>query len=550
MFPVVDITKTPLIYSPSPFILPAWGILLQHYPGPLYLWLVLILQFGCLFGYEGPPASIHSKNLTSALLDPQIIAQKLQDDLGSGRVIPATQKYPFISSPLGLVPKPTGGLRRIHHLSHPRGTSVNDFISKEASHLRYTSLTKIIDLILQAGRHCVIIKKDIKDAFRNIPVAPHVQWLLGFSWDGKTYQETCLPFGLATSPFIFNLFAEALHWMLHSYLGWTTLEHYLDDFIRVLSHKLATKERLTEDDKAYCLLTDCLGVPRQEAKDVHGTVVMVFGLEVDTNLFIVRVPADKLARASEATSKALSQPSVTLKEIQSLTGFLSFCAQAVRLGWVFMRHLWDFVASYPRLSSQFTQKRLTAEIREDLIWWNELLPTHNGVLFFDNQARPVFQLYTDACLEGLGGFYYLGDKLFWDQTTSSVEQKHAFIASISNSTHINIHELDALLVAFNLWVTQWQKSKLIIYTDNTTAYNGLQNLTLRGSANKPLRKILLLAAQNDISIEARWIRSSDNGLADALSRSNFASIANLCPHWQPPLASIVLHPNSLSLSHI
>ena len=120
LFPVVDITKTPLIYSPSPFILPAWGILLQYYPGPLYLWLVLILQFGCLFGYEGPPTSIHSKNLTSALLDPQIIAQKLQDNLRSGRVIPATQKYPFISSPLGLVPKSTGGLRRIHHLSHPR----------------------------------------------------------------------------------------------------------------------------------------------------------------------------------------------------------------------------------------------------------------------------------------------------------------------------------------------------------------------------------------------------------------------------------------------
>lgn len=79
----------------------------------------------------------------------------------------------------------------------------------------------------------------------------------------------------------------------------------------------------------------------------------------------MRVPAENLASAFQATSKDLSQSSVTLKEIQSLTGFLSFCAQVVRLGWVFMRHLWDFVASYPRLSSQFTQKRLTAEIRED-----------------------------------------------------------------------------------------------------------------------------------------------------------------------------------------
>lgn len=72
------------------------------------------------------------------------------------------------------------------------------------------------------------------------------------------------------------------------------------------------------------MLTDCLGVPRQETKDVHGKVVMVFGLEVDTNLFMVRVPADKLTCASQATSKALNQSSFTLKAIQSLTGFLSF----------------------------------------------------------------------------------------------------------------------------------------------------------------------------------------------------------------------------------
>lgn len=53
-------------------------------------------------------------------------------------------------------------------------------------------------------------------------------------------------------------------------------------------------------------------------------------------------------------------------------------------------------------------------------------------------------------LKRLGGFYYSDNKLFWDQTTSSIEQKYAFITLISNSTHINIHELDALLIAFKL----------------------------------------------------------------------------------------------------
>ena len=152
-----------------------------------------------------------SKNLASALLNPQIITEKLKDDLLSGRVIPSTQSYLFISLPLGLIPKPNGSICRIHHLSHPQSSSVHNFISKKASNLRYTSLKKGTEMVLQAGRHCVIIKKDIKDPFCNIPVAPHMQWLLGFSWDQQTYQEVCLSFGLATSPFIFNIFVKVIY---------------------------------------------------------------------------------------------------------------------------------------------------------------------------------------------------------------------------------------------------------------------------------------------------------------------------------------------------
>lgn len=127
--------------------------------------------------------------------------------------------------------------------------------------------------------------------------------------------------------------------------------------------------------------------------------------------------------------------------------------------------------------------------------------------------------------KGLGGFYYISHTLFWDQTTNTLEQEKAFIAPVNLSTYQN----SPLLVVFYSWALRWEKSKVIISTDNTTAYNGLVNFTLRGPASKPIRKILLLAAQHNIVIEARWIKSSDNSLVDAFSRRNFASIANLCP---------------------
>lgn len=116
-----------------------------------------------------------------------------------------------------------------------------------------------------------------------------------------------------------------------------------------------------QDNIAYRLLTDCLGVTYHASKDAYGTVVIVLGLEIDTNL-------DKLARARQARKAALIRSSVTFKEILSLLGFLSFCAQAVHLGWVFMRQLWDFVADYPPSLSEFTRRRLSAEIRGDITW--------------------------------------------------------------------------------------------------------------------------------------------------------------------------------------
>ena len=47
--------------------------------------------------------------------------------------------------------------------------------------------------------------------------------------------ERYLLFGLRTAPFLFDLFARALNWILIAVLGWVCILHYLDDFFAVLS---------------------------------------------------------------------------------------------------------------------------------------------------------------------------------------------------------------------------------------------------------------------------------------------------------------------------
>ncbi len=143
-------------------------------------------------------------------------------------------------------------------------------------------------------------------------------------------------------------------------------------------------------------------------------------------------------------------------------GFLLFCSQAVRLGRVFIRRLWDIINHFPRAGPRTTLRRIPAWVREDLEWWNKLLPAYNGVLFFNTTKRKIQTLYTDACLYGLGGFYFDGTQP-WEQ--AYISQLQTCCAIVQGKTlpanrkmkknpddpSINVHEVEAILLAFQAW---------------------------------------------------------------------------------------------------
>ena len=124
------------------------------------------------------------------------------------------------------------GWRVIFDLSSPESRSVNDGIPKKYGAIVYETLNDAIKPIAKAGRGAVMMKWDLKSAFRHIPVSQRDHWLLIFEWDGKYYIDMFLPFGLRMAPRIFNLFSEALHWIFETLYGWN-LSHYLDDFLAV-----------------------------------------------------------------------------------------------------------------------------------------------------------------------------------------------------------------------------------------------------------------------------------------------------------------------------
>jgi hypothetical protein len=110
-FRIFDSSQPPLPASSSPFKRDAWAALLHHYPGPLPQLLYGALTYGVQIGYTGPYCLLLSRNHGTAYKDCATISSKLQADLLTRRVALATPTYPFLSSPIGLVPKHDGGWR-------------------------------------------------------------------------------------------------------------------------------------------------------------------------------------------------------------------------------------------------------------------------------------------------------------------------------------------------------------------------------------------------------------------------------------------------------
>lgn len=100
----------------------------------------MILKFRAKIDYKNSQNElIFSENLASAMEDLSIIDNNLAEDIQLHRVVSvSTSIAPFISSPLGLIPKHDGGFRQIYHLLHPKEKSVNEHILDGAGKLRYT----------------------------------------------------------------------------------------------------------------------------------------------------------------------------------------------------------------------------------------------------------------------------------------------------------------------------------------------------------------------------------------------------------------------------
>ena len=398
---------TPLSLSPpsTPVNIVNLTAELKHHPDQQYTASLLHdLQWGCNIGYTGPRFARITPNLKSAHLHPEAISAALAKEVSNCHTAGHFLSPPIPNlqcSPLGVVPKKDGSWCIIMDPSSPHGSSFNDFIPKDDYTLHYASFDEALTLVARYGQKALMAKLDIKHAFRLCPACLEDRELLGIHWRGKFYIDLRLPFGLRSSPYLFNRLADAFEWLLKN-----NYHIYLDDYFTVGP---ANSSVCAHNVKTILHVASQVGIPLAPNKLEGPTTRLVFlGILIDTTCMETSLPNDKLHELISELQYWSTRNKCLKRELLSLIGKLNFACRIVPAGRIFLRRLIDLSTSARLPHHHVTMNR---EACRDIAWWLRFLPSWNGRAIIPDPywtKSPDLELFTDASGSLGYGIFYMG----------------------------------------------------------------------------------------------------------------------------------------------
>ena len=347
--------------------------LLRSHPNARWVdWLLENLEQGFRIGCKDDTLHYSARNLQSALQHPDVVSAALAAQCDKGFISGPHDHTPlanFVSSGLGVMPKKDGSWRLICHLSAPMGKSVNDAIDKSGVTMKYPSVDTAIAMIETSLSSPYMIKIDFKNAFCYCRVHPDDWHLLGYAWRGSYYYHRRLPFGLRSSPWLFNQMADAVEWILCVKFSIRHVIHYLDDFLilastskkgqKILDTTLATLQRL--------------GIEWAPEKVQGPAKILTFlGIEIDSHNKVLRLPQSKREDLEAELQQWYLRKKCTKCQLLSLIGKLSFAGKVLPAGQIFIRRLIDLATTAKTLSHRVN---LSQDTRANIEWWQRVLPS-------------------------------------------------------------------------------------------------------------------------------------------------------------------------------
>ncbi|KAJ1026683.1 hypothetical protein NDA13_004056 [Ustilago tritici] len=174
--------------------------------------------------------------------------------------------------------------------------------------IHYKNLDTMVNLIHE-HLGASLWKADLEDAFRHVIVAESDARLMGIHFDSVHYQECALAFGAHSSPFLFNLFAEFLHWLMAFALQSVSTNLPPAHLAAALGFKISDKKTLWDMTK-----------------------LEILGIELDSVAQTASITAQHRQCILQLCACIAERGRTLLLELQQVAGHLQFVTQ--------VEHVW------------------------------------------------------------------------------------------------------------------------------------------------------------------------------------------------------------------
>ena len=556
---------------PSPLNPDAFHSYLRTHPDPLWVkQLVRGLREGFTVGYTGPRVTYRAPQRPHTPLAAQKIRDEFYDEVDLGRMLgpftapPNTGNFHFWrTAPTFAIPKKYGTkLRRIEHLSFPRGASVNDFIDKLDFPVHFATVDETITRILTAPEGSLWSGWDIQDAYRNALLHPADVPLFSNEFEDNFYLQLRLGFGGSSFPGIFDQVGHGAEYAYETGTDIKSVSSIIDDFLGL--HSVAAIDNKAQGDlecDQIRKVSSDLGLPLHPTKCWWLQTEFEFlGVGFDTVKRECYIPGDKRERYLASLEALLHDHNgrTTVPTLRRVLGQLCYVAAIIRVGrtrlfYLFacltnaiqraVNQLGPWARRLKRFRGILNTVFLSEHAIDDLTWWRALLTDlpRRRLLFkplhmYDLSDLPL--VTTDASDWGIGGWFCHNDLTYF----FSIE-----FSDLGSLKHITYTELLALLVGAFLWDHLWHGTHVRWHTDCRAHVTGLWKLRTSAPELLPLHDMLdLRSARNGYCYAPEHLPGTENTLADDLSRNVNIEVISRKPGFRRCHPTTALMPSHFS----
>ena len=422
-----------------------------------------------------------------------VIDSKVKQLLAKGVLVKVNKDKDIFISNIFLRPKPDGKWRMIIDLSE-----LNKFLTKH--HFKMEHL-EVASQMLFPGAWMASI--DLQEAYYAIPIHPDDRKYLCFQWKNEIYKFNCLPFGLASAPWLFTKTLKPIFAEFHK-KGFQGFGYIDDSFIMA-----ETKESCQEAVDFLTEMFPSLGFRVHPKKSIlEPTQELVFlGYILNSIEMTVSPPLGKKEKVILFLQKMITKTNPKIREVASLIGTLNDLCKGSEYGHAHVKSL-----EIQKNRALFNSKKGFDGIMSwnhycitEMQWWLDNIMTS---LKHIRMSSPDLVLETDASKEGWGASF--GTK----STGSRWSQEES-------EEHINVLELKAVLFSLRSFCDSLKRVDILIKSDNTTAVAYLNHGggTKSTKCNKIAKQIWSWCEQREIWLFTTHVPGILNVEADFESRN-------------------------------